>query len=66
MEKQALERDCNQCQDEALREESRYHFLNNLIAITRIKLDRCEQEKKWQNGQGRMMRDFACLRDLYA
>lgn len=66
MEKQALERDCNQCQDEALREESRYHQLNNLIVIAKIKLERCEQEKKWQAGQGRMMRDFASLRDLYA
>lgn len=66
MEKQALERDASSCQEDALREESRYHLLNNQIAIARIKLDRCEQEKKWQAGQGRMMRDFASLRDLYA
>jgi hypothetical protein len=53
-------------QDECLREESRYHYLQHLGAITRIKLDRAEQEKQWQKGKGRMMRDFASLKDFYA
>mmetsp|Transcript_19163 Transcript_19163/g.20774 ORF Transcript_19163/g.20774 Transcript_19163/m.20774 type:complete len:714 (-) Transcript_19163:78-2219(-) len=65
LEKQALEKECNQFQEECLREESKYHYLQNLIFISRIKLDRAEQEKKWQSGQGRLVRDFACLKDLY-
>jgi anion-transporting ArsA/GET3 family ATPase len=65
MEKQTLEKECNQFQEECLREESRYHQLQNLINITKIRYDRCEQEKKWQHGQGRLMRDFASLKELY-
>ncbi len=65
LEKQAMEKECNQFQEECLREESKYHYLQNLIFISRIKLDRAEQEKKWQSGQGRLVRDFACLKDLY-
>jgi hypothetical protein len=66
MEKQILEKDCNMFQDDCLREESRYHYLQNLILISQIKLQRAEQEKKWQNNDGRLMRDFSTLRDLYA
>lgn len=51
--------------DECLREESKYHYLQNLINIARIKLERVEVEKKYQNGNGRMMRDFASLKELY-
>jgi hypothetical protein len=36
-----------------------------LVNIGRIKLDRAEQEKKWQDGNGRMLRDFASFKDLY-
>ncbi len=53
-------------QDECLREESRYHCLLHLVAIAKIKLERAEQEKKWQAGDGRMIRDFASFKDLYA
>jgi hypothetical protein len=53
-------------QEECLREESRYHYVNNLAQIARIKLERAEQEKKWLSGQGRMVRDFQSLKDLYA
>jgi len=52
-------------QDECLREESRYHYLQHLIGITKIKIDRAEQEKAWQKGKGRMMRDFAHLKEFY-
>ncbi len=53
-------------QDECLREESRYHCLLHLVAIAKIKLERAEQEKRWQAGDGRMIRDFASFKDLYA
>lgn len=66
MDKQTLEKECNNFLEDCLREESRYHYLTNLIAISRIKLERLEQEKKWQQGDGRMMRDFKCFKDLYA
>lgn len=66
MEKQMLEKDCHQFQEECLREESRYHQLQNLINIAKIRLARVEQEKQWQAGQGRLMRDFASLKELYA
>ena len=35
------------------------------IAITKIKLSKAEQEKKWQSGESKMVRDFATLKDLY-
>lgn len=66
MEKQMLEKDCHQFQEECLREESRYHQLQNLINIAKIRVARVEQEKQWQSGQGRLMRDFASLKELYA
>ena len=40
---QALERECDQYQDECLREESRFHQLTNLATIARIKLERAGQ-----------------------
>lgn len=66
MEKASLERECDSFQDECLREESRFHHLNSQTFIAKIKLDRAEQEKKWQAGDGRMIRDFAHFKDLYA
>eukprot|EP01038_Epipyxis_sp_PR26KG_P004215 gene4215-5990_t len=65
MEKQTLEKEANSLQDECLREESKFHYLQNLIFIAKIKLERCDQEKKWQNGHGRMLPDFATLKQLY-
>jgi hypothetical protein len=53
-------------QEECIREESRFHYLNSLTNIAKIKTERAEQEKKWQSGDGRMMRDFASFKDLYA
>jgi hypothetical protein len=40
--------------------------MQHLISIGRIKLDRAEQEKQWQSGKGRMIRDFATLKDFYS
>lgn len=52
--------------DDCLREESRFHLLTSQSSITRIKLERAEQEKKWLAGNGRLLRDFASFKDLYA
>jgi intraflagellar transport protein 81 len=65
LEKQTLEKDCNFFQEECLREESRYHYLQHLAKIVRIKVDRADQEKNWQSGKGRMLRDFASMKDFY-
>eukprot|EP00607_Mallomonas_marina_P005930 CAMPEP_0182425364 /NCGR_PEP_ID=MMETSP1167-20130531/11775_1 /TAXON_ID=2988 /ORGANISM="Mallomonas Sp, Strain CCMP3275" /LENGTH=679 /DNA_ID=CAMNT_0024606011 /DNA_START=12 /DNA_END=2051 /DNA_ORIENTATION=- len=65
VEKQSLEKECDQLQEECLREETRYHTLNCMLSISRQKLERAEQEKRWRNGDGRMLRDFSCLKDLY-
>jgi len=65
LEKSQLEKECDAYQEECMREESRYHYLNSLTSISRIKLERAEMEKKWQSGDGRMMRDFGSFKDLY-
>ena len=50
-----------------MREESRYHYLNCLVSIAKIKIERANQEKKWQSGDGsRMMRDFSSYKELYS
>lgn len=66
MDKQSLERECDAFQEECLREESRYHTLNCLVTNSKIKLQRAEQEKKWNDGHGRMLRDFSSFKELYA
>jgi intraflagellar transport protein 81 len=66
MDKQSLERECDAFQEECLREESRYHTLNCLVTTSKIKLQRAEQEKKWNDGHGRMLRDFSSFKELYA
>jgi hypothetical protein len=66
LEKQALERDCDMYQDECLKEESRFHELNCRTTISKIKLQKADQEKKWQTGNGQFMRDFKTLKDFYA
>jgi hypothetical protein len=66
MDKQSLEKECDAFQEECLREESRYHTLNCLLNIAKIRLQRADQEKKWNDGNGRMLRDFASFKELYA
>lgn len=66
LEKQTLEKECDTLQEDCLREESRYHYLTSMISICKIQLERAEQEKRWQAGQGRLVRDFATFKDLYA
>merc|ERR1711916_312469 len=59
IEKQTLEKDCDTFQDECLREESRYHYLNTLVTMANQRLERADSEKKHQQGDGRLMRDFS-------
>lgn len=41
-------------------------MITSQSSITSIKLERAEQEKKWLDGNGRLLRDFASFKDLYA
>jgi intraflagellar transport protein 81 len=66
MDKQSLERDCDICQEDCLREETRYHTLTNLINIAKIKLEKADMEKKWRSGSGKLSRDVASFKDCYA
>ena len=53
-------------QEECLREESRYHYLNCLSDIADGQLDRVREEAKFERGEGRLLRNFKTWRELYA
>ena len=66
VERQQLERECDDFQDEALREESRFHYLNCLIAVSEATLKRIEDEDTWKAGKGRgLLPNFRTYDDLY-
>jgi len=65
-ERVRLEKECNQLQEECLREESRYHYLNSLADITDGQLARVREEAKFEAGEGRLLRNFKTWRELYA
>lgn len=46
VERQQLERECNSSQEDALNEESRYHFLQSLCSITEASAQRVRQEER--------------------
>jgi hypothetical protein len=52
-------------QSEALQEESRYHTLAALRSIADARVLTVDQEARWQAGDGRLLPDFKCLKDLY-
>jgi len=60
-----LENECNANQQECLREESRFHYLNCLTAIADAQLSRVQDELRFQKGDGRLLRDFKSYKDLY-
>ncbi|CAN0046252.1 unnamed protein product, partial [Hapterophycus canaliculatus] len=65
VERQQLEHECNTSQEDALSEESRYHFLQSLCSITDARLESVRQDERWEKGEGRLLPDFQCHRDLY-
>ena len=65
-ERSMLENECDELQDECLREESRYHYLTCIQEIATANNEKVNQEEKWQNGNGRFTHDFKSLQDLYA
>lgn len=46
VERQQLEHECNTSQEEALAEESRYHFLQSLCSITEARLQSVRQDER--------------------
>lgn len=65
-ERARLQKECDQLQEECLREESRYHYLNCLSDIADGQVDRVREEAKFERGEGRLLRDFKTWRELYA
>ena len=47
MERQQLEHECNTSQEDALTEESRYHFLQSLCSITEARLESVRQDERY-------------------
>ena len=65
-ERARLESDCSACQDDCLKEESRYHYLNCMVEILRPQLERVKQEQSFEAGEGRLLRDFKTWKELYS
>ncbi|KAJ1452479.1 intraflagellar transport protein 81 [Pelagophyceae sp. CCMP2097] len=66
VERQQLESDCGAQQQEALEEESRFHYLNCLTAMADTTLKRVDDEAGWKDGKGRgLLPNFKCYEDLY-
>lgn len=47
VERQQLEHECNTSQEDALTEESRYHFLQSLCSITEARLQGVRQDERY-------------------
>ena len=60
-----LERDCEMYQEEALRQESRYHLIHCEALITEVSLEKVREEEDFERGNGKLLRDFQCYKDLY-
>ncbi|CAM9655092.1 unnamed protein product [Pylaiella littoralis] len=65
VERQQLEHECNTSQEDALAQESRYHFLQSLCSIAEARLQSVRQDERWEKGEGRLLPEFQCHRDLY-
>ncbi|KAF0696267.1 Aste57867_12965 [Aphanomyces stellatus] len=60
-----LEQECTAFQDDCLREESQFHFLNCQIQIETAKLEKVTQEEEFEKGNGKLLRDFRTFQELY-
>ena len=64
-ERVKLEQECDGYQEDCLRVESRYHYLQCLSSIARVHLERVDDEAKYESGDGRLLRDFKTYKELY-
>jgi hypothetical protein len=60
-----LEQECAAFQEDCLREESRYHYLQCMMRIAEAHHERVEQEVEYDRGHGRLLRDFRTYKELY-
>ena len=60
-----LERDCDMYQEEALRQESKYHLLHCKGLLTEVSLEKVREEEDFERSNGKLLRDFQCYKDLY-
>lgn len=65
-ERLRLESEADVLQEECLREESRYHFLQSLFGIANARLDRVQREDRCEKGEETLLRDFKTYKDLYS
>lgn len=65
-DRNALEREASAVQEDALREESRYHSLQLQLETISLSLERARDEAAFERGEGRFLRDFKTVKDLYA
>lgn len=64
-EKLALERAADAAQNDAVSEESRMHMLNAQAEAASALLDRAREEAQYERGEGRYIRDFKTIKELY-
>lgn len=65
-ERAALEREADALQEDALREESRFHMLATQLEGVTAALERAKSEADCEKGSDRYLRDFKTRKDLYA
>lgn len=65
-ERATLEREAAAVQEDALREESRFASLHMAGEVLATQLERAREEAAYEGGEGRYMRDFRTVKDLYA
>jgi hypothetical protein len=65
-ERASLEREASAVQEDALREEGRFHMLQMQLETLSVAAERAREEAAYERGEGRYMRDFRTVKDLYA
>ena len=65
-ERYNLEREASAVQEDALREETRFHMLHMQMESLALVAERAREEAAYEKGEGRYMRDFRTVKDLFA
>jgi len=65
-ERASLEREASAVQEDALREEGRFHMLQMQLETLSVAAERAREEAAYERGEGRYMRDFRTVKDLYS
>jgi intraflagellar transport protein 81 len=64
VETSTLEREADVMQEDALREEGRYHLLQTQVETAQALLDRARDEAAFERGETRYLRDFKTMKEL--